>query len=302
MKDIKKAKSKWKTNGLADWVEGDTAYISCVFSWGLQSAYEKCIWYKQQGYKVRAGGPAVILNPAFLSGVALIGGEVDALPHHNPCATFTSRGCIRNCSFCAVPRIEGKLVELDDWKVKPIICDNNLLACSNAHFNRVIDRLLDVNGVDFNQGLDARLMTEHHAKRLGELHGAVIRIAFDNIRDEKRIIKAYDMLRINGVDGKDSIRVYALIGYTDTPEDALYRLQKIIDIGANPTPMRYQPLDSRRKNEYIGSYWTERELKDYMHYWSSMRIICSIPFSDYLGYRKNKDLPNQDIAQIEMGI
>ena len=36
---------------------------------------------------------------------------------HNPDATFTTRGCIRACPFCTVPRTEGRFVELQDWTV-----------------------------------------------------------------------------------------------------------------------------------------------------------------------------------------
>ncbi len=34
--------------------------------------------------------------------------------------------------------------------------------------------------MDFNQGLDARLLTEHHARRLAELTDATIRLALDH--------------------------------------------------------------------------------------------------------------------------
>ncbi|MBU2249138.1 MAG: hypothetical protein KKD77_20495, partial [Gammaproteobacteria bacterium] len=151
------------------WLDGNKAMLSVPFTWNLPAAYSSCVWFRQQGYEVHAGGPAVSLMPDYLKDVAIIGGEVDALKHHNSEATFTSRGCIRNCPFCAVPKIEGELRELENWDPKPIICDNNLLACSKAHFDRVIDRLKPIRGVDFNQGLDARLLTVHHVGRLKEL-------------------------------------------------------------------------------------------------------------------------------------
>lgn len=45
----------WK-KGLTDWTQGNTAYISVVFSWNLQAAYQRAIWYRALGYRVRAGG------------------------------------------------------------------------------------------------------------------------------------------------------------------------------------------------------------------------------------------------------
>lgn len=270
------------SGGLVDWIEGDTAFISVVFSWQLQQAYQRAVWLKSQGYRVRAGGPAVIMQPEYLSSVAEIGGEVDALSHHNPEATFTSRGCIRNCSFCLVPKIEGGIKELSDseWQPKRIICDNNLLATSEKHFNHVIDRINHIEGVDFNQGLDARILTEQHTKRLAELKKATIRLAWDNTKIEQLFLSAFEKL-INAGISTSRIYVYVLIGYKDTPGDALYRLEKVKELGALPNPMRYQPLLAKRKNEYVGENWTERELRDYMRYWARQKWLRPVPFSDY---------------------
>ena len=115
---------------IVEWLENDVAYISVPFTWNLPKTYSRCVWWKQLGHLRVVGGPAVRLMPDYLKGVAMIGGDMDALWRHNPEATFTSRGCIRKCGFCAVPRIEGDLRELSTWEPKPIICDNNLLACS----------------------------------------------------------------------------------------------------------------------------------------------------------------------------
>ena len=146
-------KSSWLHKGYLEWREDNTVYLSVVFSWHLQKAYQRAIWWRAQGYEVVAGGPAVDYDPGFLSEVAEVNGATPAvLERHNPNATRTSTGCIRNCPFCVVPRIEGALVELKHWDPQPMVCDNNLLACSRAHFDRVIDKLKPVKQVDFNQG------------------------------------------------------------------------------------------------------------------------------------------------------
>jgi hypothetical protein len=270
------------SGGLAEWIEGDTAYISSVFSWNSQKTYMRCVFYESAGYKVRVGGQNVAMNPKMFEEFDTHG-EVDALKHHNPNATFTSRGCIRRCSFCLVPKLEGALRELDDWEVKPIICDNNLLACSQAHFDRVIKRLLDaqLTGIDFNQGLDAIILTDYHAKRLAELpKDTIIRLAWDHIDTERLYLSAFNRLIDAGVK-QSQIRTYVLIGYKDTPEDALYRLQKIRDLGALPNPMRYQPLDAQKRNSYVGEHWTNELLTRYMRYWSNLKITGGFSFDDY---------------------
>ena len=263
-----------------EWTDGDTAYISVPFTWDLPAVYQRAVWLRASGYKVRAGGPAVMLMPKYLSDVADTAGEVDALPRHNPDAVFTSRGCVRRCPFCAVWRIEGELRELEDWEPRPIVCDNNLLACSMAHFDRVIDRLKPLSGVDFNQGLDARLLTKHHADRLGELN-CIVRLAWDWTPLESEFRKAVAMLRKGGTP-KSRMRVYVIIGYKDTPEDALYRLQAVRGMGLMPNPMRYNPLDVLRRDNYVGENWTDDLLRQYMRYWANLRFTAAVPFNEWL--------------------
>lgn len=271
---------------LIEHIDGDTAMLSVVFTWHLPKAFACALWLgKVLGYRVLAGGPAVKLMPRYLADVAECNSiEVDALSWHNPEAMFTSRGCIRHCPFCAVPRIEGDLVELDDWPVRPIVCDNNLLACSKAHFDDVVDRLKSLSKVDFNQGLDARLLTKYHANRLAELDTSCLRLAFDNVSYESTFMRGFGNLIESGIPASH-IRVYTLLGFQDTPEDALYRLQKIRELGAWPNPMRYQPLDTLSYNSYVGEAWTEPQLKRYMRYWARSMFFerMGITFKEYIG-------------------
>jgi hypothetical protein len=263
------------------WVERDKAFVSVPFTWNLPRAYSTCVWLKQEGYEVNAGGPAVSLMPEYLKDVAHIGKEINALPHHNTMATFTSRGCIRSCSFCAVPKIEGELRELKEWEPKPIVCDNNLLACSQRHFDSVIDRLKPIQGVDFNQGLDARLLTDHHVDRLKELSLALVRFSWDNIASESIVIDSIKRMIAAGFP-KGRIRVYVLFGFNDSPDDALYRFETLKKLGLpKNNPQRYQPLDALTKNEYVAPNWTHRELQRFMRYWSEQRWLSKVPFNEF---------------------
>ena len=150
--------SEWHKD-ILEWREGDTVYLSIVFSWDLIRAERRIRNPKFGEKRFVVGGPAVMLNPDYLENIAEIGGGMSGmLQRHNPLATRTSEGCIRKCGFCAVPRIEGELVELKTWLNLPIVCDNNLLACSRKHFDDVIDGLKEHEWCDFNQGLDARLL------------------------------------------------------------------------------------------------------------------------------------------------
>jgi len=279
--DKQRAVGNWQHGGYLEEIQGDRVYMSIVFTWLLPSAYSSAVWHRSLGRTVYAGGPAVDLHPEYLAEVAHVGGAAPFLRKHNPFATRTTTGCIRSCPFCPVSRIEGNFRELKAWPIAPILCDNNLTAASTHHFDRVVDSLRGVSGVDFNQGLDARLLIPHHASRLAELDVKCVRIAWDYLGQEAAVRQAHQILCAAGFSTWD-IRVYVLIGFQDTPEDALYRLRTIWrELRSWPQPMRYQPLDTWKRNAYVAPGWTHRELQRYMKYWSSLTHLSGIPFEEY---------------------
>lgn len=268
------------------WHDGDTLMISVVFTWQLPIVRCLCEWNHQAGKHIRVGGVAIELMPSFLADIAEVGGQYPALQKHNPHATFTSRGCIRSCEFCAVPEVEGGLVELNEWEPKPIVCDNNILACSQKHFDKVIDSLKSFKGVDFNQGLDARLLTNYHLDRLRELHTPILRFAWDHIDSERVVLDAIKRTMLAGFP-KSRIKCYVLFGFKDTPEDALYRLETLKSLGIRPNPQRYQPLDILKKDSFVDKRWTEYELHRMVRYWSRQNWLSKMPYEEYTtGYRR----------------
>ena len=123
-------------------------------------------------------------------------------------------------------------------------------------------------------------MTDHHAQRFAELKKPIIRLAFDDIKTESKFQDAYDRLKSAGIPNK-SIQVYVLIGFDDTPEDALYRLRRVRGLGIKPNPMRYQPIHAMTRNEYTGGAWTPRELTRFVRYWANLRFTEAVPFEDF---------------------
>lgn len=271
-------KNNWSKKPV-HWEDHHNHYYSIVFTWQLFEFCKK-IQPELDGKNIVIGGPAVKLIPGIVPKWVTIGKGMPVLHRHNSLATRTSIGCIRACKFCAVPKLEGKLKELDSWQIKPVIIDNNLLACSINHFDWVIDGLKKLSWCDFNQGLDARLLTKYHVDRFAELKNPMIRLAFDSTKYEKDLVRAIFLLRESGIP-KKNIRVYVLIGFQDTPVDALYRLQFVRNQGLVPNPMRYQPINSLKKNVHISSGWTHKELDRYMSYWANLRFTGSIPFEEY---------------------
>lgn len=252
--------------GIAQWEVGKTLYLSVPFTWLVDEAHQKARGWKG---KVLIGGPGLMI-PNKCEGF-------EPILFHNPCATFTTRGCVNNCPFCAVPQLEGDLQEIKNFRPAPIVCDNNLLAASKKHIKRVVDKLKIFPFVDFNQGLEARRFTPEIADLLGQIK-CKVRFAFDYWGCEGVIKQAIDLCRERTT--KD-IGVYCLIGYDDEPESAIARLELVRSWGIDPSPMRYQPLDTKVKNSYLHPNWTEQEISRVIRYYSRLQHLRFLSFNEY---------------------
>lgn len=187
---------------------------------------------------------------------------------------FTTRGCIRKCPFCVVPKIEGgmkapkisilPLINPDHKEV--VIWDNDFLASPYA--KSILEELRDGGyKVDFNQGLDARLMTEEFASILADIKSNTIHMAYDWTWEGPYIEKAIELLGSSGYRRRDLI-FYVLHNFYDehykkgdTPADFLKRLQDLMKWGASAYPMRFIPLDSLSRRRFVSPLWTENELE-----------------------------------------
>jgi len=169
-------------------------------------------------------------------------------------------------------------VELDEWEPKPVVCDNNLLACSWPHFVDAIDRLSGLGAVDL-QGVDARFVTPSHAYVLAGLNLSVLRVAWDHVNSEPWV--GVEHLLRAGIP-KSKIRVYVLLGFKDAPDDAEYRLRTIRERGFLPCPQRYNPLDAMERDAYVGEGWSDGELRRFMRYWYNPRV-WGVPFEEWRG-------------------
>ena len=275
----------WR-KGIASWKVGSVLYLSVPFTWLVNEAIAKV---KKHKTKVVVGGPGAMLLRHRFDDIAEV--KDSAYPFepvilHNPFATFTTRGCINKCKFCAVPKIEGEFREIPDFTPRPIVCDNNFLASSRKHFDNVIDKLKVFPYVDFNQGLEAKLFAPRIVDRLVELKHVRVRFAFDNLSDERCVVDAISLARKKGL---NDIGCYVLFGFKDTPKEALYRVELLRALKVDVYAMRFQPLDTLKKNEFVAvdKGWTEYELKRFSRYWRGGHNLFGVPFKDY-DHRKEK--------------
>lgn len=139
--------------------------------------------------------------------------EIDAMqpdytlyPHCKHAIGFLTQGCIRQCPWCVVPKKEGLIRPYRTWQEikRPdsrdiVFMDNNVLACPYG-----IEQLQSMVGekvrIDFNQGLDARLITPEVAELLAKLKWIrFIRMSCDTDAMLGTVIHAIDLLRVYGV-------------------------------------------------------------------------------------------------------
>ena len=273
------ADGRW-IGGLAEWTEGDVAYISIAFTWLLNDAWTRARWYKQLGYRVRAGGPGIFTRKHFLADVAEIGGDYpDAIARHNSDATFASRGCPVGCWFCIVPKMEGKdFTLLPDFPVRPILCDNNLSAIPAAYQDHIITRYqaAGVPLLDANSGFEPRTFDDEVYARWRVINKGPWRFAYDDQAERSYVERVMRMLKDEPPNRK---RVYVLIG--NEPKDAcVERIQHVLDWGGEPHVQWYMKLNALEKRPNIRFDWTERSLRDTAR-WANRRIWRYATLTDY---------------------
>lgn len=287
-------KGNW-CGGLAEWTEGNTAFMSIAFTWRLPDAYQRAIWYRSQGYHVKAGGPGVFRSKGYLDDVAEVGGDYpDAVVRQNPMATIASRGCPVGCWFCIVPKMEGKdFTYLPDFPVRPVLCDNNLSALSAEYQDHIIKRYqqAEVPLLDANSGFEPRTFTEDVFQRWKVINRGAWRFAYDD-KDEGRYVK--DVMQMLNDVSRSRKRVYTLIG-NEPVEACLDRIYEVIGWGGEPYAQPFIKLNALERKPHVRHDWTARKLKDVQR-WVNGRFWKYAPrFEDYRNIKTQQRLDMNDL-------
>jgi hypothetical protein len=207
---------------------------------------------------------------------------------------YASRGCIRKCHFCGVPKLEGaqrdatpltQFVQGVDEMYGPrrdlILMDNNVVASSRfkeiiaeirdlgfvrgAKLQRPNERVASMRRVDFNQGVDARILCKDkmYLRELSSICLSPLRIAFDHLGLKAPYETA---VRYAHEFGLNDLSNYMLYNFHDSPLD-LYermhlnvRLNEELAIRIYSFPMRYQPTDLPNRS-HVGPKWNRYYLR-----------------------------------------
>lgn len=173
----------------------------------------------------------------------------------------TTKGCIRQCKFCAVRILEPKYCDYIDIKQQIhninkwygpkrdlLLMDNNILASKSL--SKIVDDLVElgfgkdnksyekntgkrvirlVRHVDFNQGTDARLLNDEVMQQLSRLEVKPLRIAFDHA-DSKSIEIYVAAQRLAAKYNVKNLSNYILFNYEDYPKELYLRLRINIEL------------------------------------------------------------------------
>lgn len=170
----------------------------------------------------------------------LISPDYELYPNMDYDIGFTSRGCIRNCKFCIVPKKEGKFNRAQhpsefhkEGHKKAIYLDNNILA-DKEWFFEVTDYLIENDiAVDFNQGLDIRLLDEEIATRLKKTRCLSIwRFAYDSIDYSQKVKNGIEILADAGINIRNSTMFYVYLDDDSEFDDAVQRCHNLKDWGS----------------------------------------------------------------------
>ena len=158
---------------------------------------------------------------------------------------FLTRGCPRGCGFCHVEKKEGrcsyKVADLSEfWRGQKniVLNDPNILACPQ-HMD-LLQQLVDSKAkVEFNQGLDIRLVNERNLQLLKKIKLKSVHFAFDRWQDKDIIEpKLRQFVRETGYD-RSKVMVYILTNFDTTLEQDIYRIQLCRELNISPYPMIY---------------------------------------------------------------
>ncbi|MEO5370984.1 MAG: hypothetical protein H7833_13015 [Magnetococcus sp. DMHC-1] len=210
---------------------------------------------------------------------------------------YATRGCIRTCEFCGVPKLEGglkhtqsisnivrEIERIHGEKKDLIFMDNNITA--SPRFKEIIDEVVGLGfgrgatitrrgvtiqrRVDFNQGVDARELAKNEdlIKQLARVCVNPLRIAFDHLGLQKPYETSVRMAAAHGI---RDLSNYMLYNYLDNPDDLFERMSLNVRLNENLNlrifsfPMRYQPVD-RIDRAYVGKHWKRYQIR-------SMQVI-----------------------------
>ncbi len=235
----------------------DKIYVSCVFT------KNKYLCREWEGPKTEIGGTGYDLYKKLPAEIESVKPRINW--------GFTTRGCIRRCSFCFVwqgwegkihidPSTPDGIYDIWDGKSKNItLMDNNILALPK-HFKMICKQLRKEKlRVDFNQGLDIRLLNDELVEELKSIRHKEYHFAWDGKEDltDKFRWLYFHLKRCT---------IYVLCGFDSTFEEELKKFNILKEIGHNAFCMRYETVFTDKKYILLAR-WVNQHKMFHTHTW-----------------------------------
>ncbi|MCK5519559.1 MAG: hypothetical protein KAI81_00475, partial [Candidatus Marinimicrobia bacterium] len=133
-------------------------------------------------------------------------------------------------------------------------------------YERYRNKTSKLRHVDFNQGLDARLITEEKMKLLSEIPIKPLRIAFDSMEYEKTYTKSIKLAAKYNI---NNLSNYLLYNEKDKPEELYQRLElnillsEELNINIYSFPMKFHPINGEKhlNRNFLGTHWNRKYIR-----------------------------------------
>lgn len=302
-------------------INGDSPDVVLITS--LFTYWSECVWETVRHYKRVAPTAKVVVGGIYASLMpehcaqsgcdqVFVGLHQEAeccppaydLVGSNFQIVHASRGCPRQCSFCAAWRIEPQFtykrsISQEIHKNRVLFYDNNLLA--NPFIKDILRELgtLKINGrkvvCETQCGIDGRMLTDETALLLRKAHFSYPRIAWDHgYGEDREILDQIDILRRVGYGTRD-IYVFMLYNHALEYEELERKRLKCREWGVQIADCRFRPLDQTfdnydphawRKGQtgedyYIHPNWTDVQIRAFRKSVREQNIVVRHGFSEY---------------------
>lgn len=259
--------------------------LSVIFSWHVPFAVQQAKAALSMGKQVLIGGGGTQQLHNYIEK------ETGLKPHYkvhpdleNVEAKFKmvyfTRGCIQNCHWCTVPRIEGHIVTMN-WKSEPakVLMDNNLSQIPTSFQEHIVEKYLSsgITSVDCNSGFEPQGINETVVKLFDQLPLRWWRMGFDVITEEKQFVEAVKIIQSIS---KKKIRAYTMIGH-EPIEQCRYRCEKTIELGCEPVPQAFIELNAKEKTPKVMHDWDLQKIKDFQRFFYMPGLWRKLKLEDY---------------------
>ncbi|MHB1708724.1 MAG: radical SAM family protein [Thermoplasmataceae archaeon] len=286
-------------------IEPDHIWLSCIFTWNRQKAYEAINFYRVRypGAAVRYGGtgfdfelpfgdPNRINLPVDIERMA-----PDYMLYHDDRAVgFTQRGCDRKCPWCVVPRKEGKISmnrysPLSEWVPegykKVLLLDNDIALASREVHDRTLRDAREMGlKISITQGYDIREIWKDPTKALQlaeskpwdlNFRERTLYFSWDMPQYEVMVRKGIEILKDAGFRGRE-LTCYVLVGFNTTHEEDVHRANILRSMGVLTYIMPYNNIAKNQDTVNLRRWANKRQL------------YKSMEFADYTSHFRKKQL------------